>query len=98
MIYVTLCHIVELLHWDTSFEECVIVCNPPYGIRVGGDENLDLLYRNLGDFLKQKCKGSTAFVFFGERKYIKRIGLKASWKKPIKAGGLDGRLVKFEMY
>ncbi len=27
-----------------------------------------------------------------------KIGLKASWKKPIKAGGLDGRLVKYEMY
>jgi len=26
------------------------------------------------------------------------MGLKASWKKPIKAGGLDGRLVKYEMY
>ena len=76
----------------------VIVTNPPYGIRMGGDENLDMFYKNLGDFLKQKCNGSTAFVYFGERKYIKKIRLKASWKKPIKAGGLDGRLVKYEMY
>jgi putative N6-adenine-specific DNA methylase len=76
----------------------VIVTNPPYGIRMGGDENLEMFYKNFGDFLKQKCKGSAAFVYFGERKYIKKIGLKASWKKPIKAGGLDGRLVKYEMY
>jgi len=81
-----------------AFEERVIVTNPPYGIRMGGDENLEMFYKNLGDFLKQKCKGSVAFVYFGERKYIKKIGLKASWKKPIKAGGLDGRLVKYEIY
>ena len=81
-----------------DLEEHVIVTNPPYGIRMGGDENLEVFYKNFGDFLKQKCKGSAAFVFFGEREYIKKIGLKASWKKPIKAGGLDGRLVKYEMY
>ncbi len=81
-----------------AFKKSVIVTNPPYGIRMGEDENLELFYKNLGDFLKQKCKGSVAFVYFGDRKYIKKIGLKASWKKPIKAGGLDGRLVKYEMY
>jgi putative N6-adenine-specific DNA methylase len=81
-----------------ALEEHVIVTNPPYGIRMGRNENLEMFYKNFGDFLKQKCKGSTAFVYFGERAYIKKIGLKASWKKPIKAGGLDGRLVKYEIY
>ena len=81
-----------------TLEAHLIVTNPPYGIRMGGDENLDVFYKNLGDFLKQKCKGSTAFIYFGDREYIKKIGLKASWKKPIKAGGLDGRLVKYEIY
>ena len=81
-----------------ALEEHVIVTNPPYGIRLGRDENLEMFYKYLGDFLKQKCKGSAAFVYFGERKYINKIGLKASWKKPIKAGGLDGRLVKYEMH
>jgi putative N6-adenine-specific DNA methylase len=81
-----------------ALEAHVVVTNPPYGIRMGADENLEIFYKNLGDFLKQKCKGSAAFVYFGERAYIKKIGLKASWKKPIKAGALDGRLVKYEMY
>ncbi|MDB4442011.1 class I SAM-dependent RNA methyltransferase [bacterium] len=81
-----------------AIEGQVIVTNPPYGIRMGRDEDLDEFYKNLGDFLKRKCKGSTAYIYFGERKYIKRIGLKTSWKKPITAGGLDGRLVKYEMY
>jgi len=79
-------------------KEHVVVGNPPYGIRMGAHEDLDLFYKQFGDFLKQKCKGSTAFVYFGDRKYIKKIGLKASWKKPIKTGGLDGRLVKYPLY
>jgi len=81
-----------------AIEGQVIVANPPYGIRMGGNENIETFYKDLGDFLKQKCKGSTAYIYFGERRFIKKIGLKASWKKPIKAGGLDGRLVKYEMY
>jgi len=81
-----------------ALEGQVIVTNPPYGIRMGADENLAMFYKNFGDFLKHRCRGSAAFVYFGEREYIKKIGLKASWKKPIKAGGLDGRLVKYEMY
>ena len=79
-------------------KEHVIVTNPPYGIRMGADQNLETFYKTLGDFLKQKCKNSIAFVYFGDRKYIKKIGLKATWKKPIQTGGLDGRLVKYEMY
>jgi len=81
-----------------ALEGRVIVTNPPYGIRMENDKNLETFYKNLGDFLKQKCNGSNAFVYFGEREYIKSIGLKPAWKKPIKAGGLDGRLVKYVMY
>lgn len=76
----------------------IIVTNPPYGIRTGTNQKLDLLYKSLGDFLKQKCTGSTAYIYFGEREFIKKIGLKARWKKPLKTGGLDGRLVKYELF
>jgi putative N6-adenine-specific DNA methylase len=79
-------------------EDAVIVCNPPYGIRRKETEDLGVFYKSLGDFLKQKCKGSTAYIYFGEREFIKKIGLRSSWKKPLKNGGLDGRLVKYELY
>ncbi|MBF0302657.1 MAG: class I SAM-dependent RNA methyltransferase [Desulfamplus sp.] len=81
-----------------SIENSVIVANPPYGIRMGKDQDLKLFHKNLGDFLKQRCKGSKAFIYFGEPEYTKNMGLKASWKMALKAGGLDGMLVKYEMY
>ncbi len=82
----------------TKQKKGIIITNPPYGIRMGQNDNMDLFYKSIGDFLKQKCLGSTAYIYFGDRKYIKKIGLKPSWKKPLKAGGLDGRLVKYELY
>ena len=81
-----------------KLEGMTIICNPPYGIRSGKGKDLSGFYKNFGDFLKQRCAGSTAYVYFGERQYIKNIGLKASWKKPLNNGGLDGRLVKFDLY
>ena len=76
----------------------VIVTNPPYGIRMGKGEDMKALYRDLGDFLKQKCIGSTAYIYFGDPVLIKSIGLKPTWKKPLKLGGLDGRLVKYQLF
>ncbi len=79
-------------------DNAVIVCNPPYGIRMAKKANLGDFYTRLGDFLKQRCQGSTAFIYCGERQHLKRIGLKPAWKKPLVNGGLDGRLAKYELY
>jgi len=81
-----------------SLENSIIVCNPPYGIRLKPEEDLPLFYRGLGDFLKQRCRGAEAYIYFGNRELIKSIGLKPSWKKPLSNGSLDGRLVKFQLY
>ena len=32
----------------------MIVCNPPYGKRIGFDEDLGLLYKQLSEYLKGK--------------------------------------------
>ncbi len=91
---------LELLDFrkNIGLQNGVILTNPPYGIRMGKSQDLDLLYKELGDFLKQKCKGSTAYIYFGKREFIKKLGLKPSWKKPLESGGLDGRLAKYELF
>jgi len=81
-----------------NIENRVIISNPPYGIRINNKMDLSVFYKNFGDFLKQKCKGSTAYIYFGERKYIKNIGLRPTFKKILSNGKLDGRLTKFEIY
>ncbi|MBN1635255.1 MAG: class I SAM-dependent RNA methyltransferase [Deltaproteobacteria bacterium] len=81
-----------------ALENTTIVCNPPYGKRIGRQDDLGLLMKEFGDFLKQRCKGSQAFVYFGKRELIKSVGLRTTWKKSLKNGPLDGRLVKYELY
>lgn len=81
-----------------NLENRTIVCNPPYGVRQKRGVDLSAFYRELGDFLKQRCTGSVAYVYFGERALLKSIGLRPAWKKPLSNGGLDGRLAKYEMY
>jgi len=78
--------------------ETTIVCNPPYGIRLGRNDDMGAWFKQFGDHLKRHCQGSTAYVYFGERSLLKHIGLKPEWKKPLKNGGLDGRLAKFGLY
>ena len=79
-------------------KDAVILTNPPYGIRLGKDQDMNLFYKELGGFLKEKCKGCTAFVYFGEPKFIKKVPLAPSWKRPLKIGGLDGKLVKYDLF
>ena len=81
-----------------GLENRIIVCNPPYGIRIKTEGQLNQFYKEFGDFLKQRCKGSQAYIYFGNREMIKSIGLKPKWKQPLRNSGLDGRLVKYEMY
>ncbi len=76
----------------------IIICNPPYGLRLGKSEDMDAWFKRFGDHLKRHCSGSTAYVYFGDRTWLKSIGLRPEWKKPLKNGGLDGRLAKFRMY
>ncbi len=75
-----------------------IITNPPYGIRLGREEELKNFYKDMGDFFKQRCLDSAAYIYCGNRELIKSIGLRTTFKKAIKSGGLDGRLIKIEIY
>lgn len=81
-----------------GIHDAAIVTNPPYGLRIGKRDAMPEFVGGFGDFLKQRCAGSTAFVYFGDRELIKSIGLRPAFKKPLANGGLDGRLVKLEMF
>lgn len=81
-----------------SLENTTIVCNPPYGLRMGNSSEAAALIEEFGNFLKRKCTGCTAYIYLGQRQLLKSVGLHPSWKKPLKAGGLDGVLAKYELY
>lgn len=76
----------------------VILANPPYGLRMGAGDDMPALYRDLGDFLKRRCPGSTAYVYVGARELLKQVGLRPASRRPLVNGALDGRLCRFDVF
>lgn len=83
---------------DLPEEPGVIVMNPEYGARLGEEKKLEGLYRQIGDFFKQKAAGYWAYVFTGNMKLSKRIGLRASRRIEFYNGPIDCRLLEYELY
>jgi len=81
-----------------SLEGAVIMGNPPHGVRLSDGIDIAKFYKELGDFFKQRCRGSSVYLYLGNRQLIPLVGLKPSWKRALPSGGMDGRLVKFEIY
>ena len=76
----------------------VIVCNLPYGERTGEVEELKSLYSGFGDVLKQRCAGYTAYLFTGNLKLAKWIGLRTAKRFTLYNGPIECRLLKYELF
>ena len=75
----------------------VILCNPPYGERIGQEKDLISLYRTLGDVFRERCAGWTAWMFSGNASLARQLGMKPVEEVPLFNGKLPCRLLKFEM-
>lgn len=89
---------IELSQIEAPADCGFIICNPPYGERLGDPQALGELYKTLGDIFKQRFKGWTAFVLTGNKELAKRVGLKASRRIPVYNGSLACTLLKYELY
>jgi putative N6-adenine-specific DNA methylase len=74
-----------------------LIANPPYGVRLESDTVLAALYPKLGDALKQRYAGWTAYLFSGDPRLPTLIGLKPSRRTPLFNGAIECRLYRFEM-
>ena len=74
-----------------------LVFNPPYGVRLQDLEALAQLYPRLGDALKKKYAGWTAYIFTADLRLAKLIGLSPSKRTPLFNGALECRLFQFRI-
>ena len=79
-------------------EAGVIYFNPEYGDRLGDEIALQETYARIGDFLKQKCKGYTGYIFTGNLELAKKIGLKPKRRIEFYTSKIDCRLLEYELY
>jgi putative N6-adenine-specific DNA methylase len=73
------------------------VTNPPYGVRIGEQDELAAFYPKLGDALKQKFAGWRAYLFTADMRVPKQIGLSPSRRTPLFNGPLECRLYEFKI-
>lgn len=95
---------IEIVNCDfRDFEPSVppnfVVTNPPHGIRLDHVEQLFPLYRSLGDWMKRRtAKPARGFILVGSPELAKEVGLAASRRHVLDNGGVDSRLLEFDLY
>lgn len=75
----------------------VVVINPPYGERMIKD-NIDELYKMMGDTFKQKFSGYDCWILSSNIDALKNVGLRPSRKITLFNGQLECKFMKYEMY
>jgi putative N6-adenine-specific DNA methylase len=90
--------VTELSELEAPADHGVIICNPPYGERLGDATELGELYQMLGDIFKQRFKGWNAFILTGNKELAKKVGLRTARRIHVYNGTLECTLLKYEMY
>jgi len=76
----------------------LIVSNPPYGVRLGDAETLPSFYRQIGDALKARAAGCTAWLLVGDRRLVGAVGLRPQRRVVLFNGPIECRLLRFDLY
>jgi putative N6-adenine-specific DNA methylase len=88
---------MDLLDGSPPAGPGIVVMNPPYGERQATAEELAAFYPRLGDALKQRYAGWTAYILSADMQLPKLIGLKASRRTPLYNGALECRLFEYRL-
>ena len=73
-----------------------VICNPPYGERIGDEKELVGLYRLLGDVFGTHWRGWRALVFTGNDWLARQVGLKVRSAVPFYNGKIPCQLWEFD--
>ena len=76
----------------------VLIINPPYGERMDEDEDINALYKMIGDTLKKYWTGYEAWVLTPNLEAAKFIKLTPRPKIRLFNGALDCRFLRYELY
>ncbi len=87
----------DVLETQPLTEHGILIANPPYGERIGEQDELAAFYPQLGTALKRYWAGWNCFFFTADMRLPKLVGLKPSRKTPLFNGPLECRLFEIRM-
>ena len=82
---------------DPPADEGMIITNPPYGKRLE-EADIQGLYRLIGDTLKQRYSGWSAWVLCGDKEAIKQVGLRTSKKLTLYNAAIQCKYHRYDLY
>jgi len=80
-----------------SLDEGLIICNPPYGERLGEKASLSFLYQQLGEAMAREFQGWQAAVFTADLDLGRAVGLRSHKRYTLWNGALESSLLLFEL-
>lgn len=83
---------------EPPVEKGMIIINPPYGARIGDEDNLRDVYRDLSFTLKHRFKGWDAWILSGNKELIADLKLKSTRKHFVFNGNIECRFLKYSMF
>jgi len=75
-----------------------MVLNPPYGERMDKDEDINAVYKMIGDTLKQRWAGWTAWIITSNLEAVKQVRLTPKPRIKVFNGPLECRFLRYELY
>ena len=89
---------LEHLHRPHELEQPgLLITNPPYGERMGVDEDVIALYRLLGEKLKTEFRGWRAGVIAADEAHGHALGLRADKRYKLYNGAIECTLLTFDI-
>ena len=82
----------DLLTRNAPAESGALITNPPYGERLGNEDELAAFYPLLGDALKKNFAGWKTWFLSADVRFPKLLGLRVGRKTPLFNGPLECRL------
>ncbi|AHZ86202.1 THUMP domain-containing protein [Bdellovibrio bacteriovorus] len=83
---------------EPPVEKGLIIVNPPYGARIGDEDNLRDVYRDLSFTMKHRFKGWDAWILSGNKELIADLKLKSTRKHFVFNGNIECRFLKYSMF
>jgi putative N6-adenine-specific DNA methylase len=74
-----------------------LICNPPYGERIGDEQELVGLYRKLGEVIRKRLAGWNMWVFTGNERLADEIGLRRTEEVALFNGKIPCRFIHYSV-
>jgi putative N6-adenine-specific DNA methylase len=86
----------EARTWQPSTPPAFVVTNPPYGERIGqDDEDREDSWQALGVFLRAQCPGAEAWILSGDKDVTRHLRMRTSARVPVMNGPIECRWLRY---